>query len=71
MEGRSGEGVAFFDVGVGFLVSFAVLAVPFIELLLGGEQKTRLHGRSSERTTKPGRYRNINLILNFIGGRRT
>lgn len=71
MQGRSGEGVAFFNIGVGFLVSFAVLAVPFIELLLGGEQKTRLHGGSSEWTTKSGRYGNIDLILNFIGGRRT
>lgn len=52
MQGRSRKGVAFFDVGVSFFVSFAILAVPFVELLLGGEQETGFHGRSSERTMK-------------------
>lgn len=71
MKGWSSDFVVLLDVGVGFLISFAVPAVPLIELLLGGEQKTRLHGRSSKRTTKSGGNGNINLILNFIGSRRT
>lgn len=71
MKGRSHESVAFFDVGVGFLICFAVLAVPFIKLPWGGKQQTRLHRRSSERATKSGRNGDIDLILNLIGGRRT
>lgn len=71
MQGRSCKGVALFDVSVSFFVSFAVLAVPFVELLLGGEQETGFHGRSSERTMKSRRDGNVKLILNFIGGGRT